>query len=339
MHGVIATAPAKLVVAGEYAVVHGSPAISAAVGVRASATVTRGGDSWSLHIANTSATCEFTPVGVSGSIEWQTDPGAYGALLAAAWRVLSRQQALGELSPHAVQLDSRPFFAADGAKRGLGSSAAVAVALTAALQTALGVTPDAASCLAVHCEFQAQRGSGIDVCTSFHGGVVAKVDEAIESVAWPETLVAAAVWTGVPASTKALLGRMEAFAAAHPDAFQQVCATLHAAAVDALGQWRTAPVQQILDALYEFAVQLRRFDEQCDIGVWSAEHVQLERLAEDFGLVYKPSGAGGGDYGLAFGADPERLEDFRMAVTDRGFSAPDFDLGAAGLRVMPVTTG
>jgi phosphomevalonate kinase len=334
--GVTASAPAKLVLSGEYAVLHGGPAISAAVGVRACATVAPTADSWSLRITNSGQSFDFSPA-AAGGIEWRTDPGEMGQLLAAAWGVLNQAQALSACGPHVVELDSRAFFTAAGAKRGLGSSAAVAVALTAALQTALGVAPTAAACLAVHAAFQQQRGSGIDVCTSFHGGVITKTAAAVEPLGWPEELCAAAVWTGMPASTTALLSRMEAFAASHPAAFERAREPLHVAAAATLSDWRAAPAAQVLESLYEFARQLHRFDDDCAIGIWSAEHVRLERLADDFGLVYKPSGAGGGDYGLAFGLNPERLEDFVLAAGALGFTAPDFDLSVPGLRVQPLT--
>jgi phosphomevalonate kinase len=338
MTGVMASAPAKLVVAGEYAVVYGSPAISAAVDVRASATVTPGAAGWSLHILNSGQSFDFSPA-PGGGIEWVRDPGAHGRLVAAAWAILNATGALSALGPHRIGLDSRAFFAADGTKLGLGSSAAVAVALTAALQAVLGAAPTPAAGLAVHALFQDQRGSGIDVCTSFYGGVLAKTGADIEPLGWPESLCAAPVWTGRPASTTALLARMEAFAADHPAAFERVRTPLDAAAKGAVAHWRAAPAAQVLEALYEFASQLHGFDAAGDIGIWSAEHLRLERLADDFGLVYKPSGAGGGDYGLAFGLNAERLEDFVQAAAALGFTAPEFDLGVPGLRVAPLADG
>lgn len=337
MPGVVASAPAKLVLAGEYAVVYGGPALSAAVGVRAAATVSPNTAGWSLRIVNSGQSFNFSPA-AGGRIDWQTDPGVMGQLLAAAWGVLDQQHALSALDSQVIALDSRAFFTAAGAKLGLGSSAAVAVALTAALQTALGDVPSAAACLAVHAAFQRQRGSGTDVCTSFHGGVIAKTPAAVESLGWPEALRAAAVWTGMSASTTRLLRRAEAFATAHPAVFERARAALNAAAADTLANWRAAPAPQVLESLYAFAQQLQRFDNDCGVGIWSPEHQRLERLADDFGLVYKPSGAGGGDYGLAFGLNAERLEDFLQAAVALGFSAPEFDLGVPGLQVGPLET-
>jgi phosphomevalonate kinase len=76
-----------------------------------------------------------------------------------------------------ITLDTREFTYPDGRKRGLGSSAAAAVALTAALMNLSGhregsnpqvVFPYA---LAAHRHFQGGRGSGYDIAASCFGGI------------------------------------------------------------------------------------------------------------------------------------------------------------------------
>jgi hypothetical protein len=75
-----------------------------------------------------------------------------------------------------VCVDSSDFFTSDGRKTGLGSSAAVSVALVCGLLSAAGAGsaargPEACSlALQAHRHAQRGRGSGYDVVTSFHGG-------------------------------------------------------------------------------------------------------------------------------------------------------------------------
>jgi len=73
-----------------------------------------------------------------------------------------------------VQVDSSAFFTPDGRKTGLGSSAAVSVALVCGLLRASGhpgPAPEAPGlALQAHRRAQAGRGSGYDVFTSFNGG-------------------------------------------------------------------------------------------------------------------------------------------------------------------------
>ena len=80
------------------------------------------------------------------------------------------------LPPSRIDIDSSAFFSAEGAKRGFGSSAAVAVGLSAALLR-LGGYEGAAldkalfpTALAAHRHSQGGRGSGYDVAASLFGG-------------------------------------------------------------------------------------------------------------------------------------------------------------------------
>lgn len=76
-----------------------------------------------------------------------------------------------------ISIDSSPFFAADGRKWGLGSSAAVAIGLVCGLLAA-STAPEAARgpdvfrlALEAHRNAQGGAGSGYDVACSFHGGI------------------------------------------------------------------------------------------------------------------------------------------------------------------------
>ena len=55
-------------------------------------------------------------------------------------------------------------------------------------------------------------------------------------------------------------------------------------------------------------------------GIWSAAHKELLAVAQRAGVVYKPSGAGGGDYGLAFAIERERLAEFGERASAAGYS-------------------
>src|SRR5699024_8097262 len=102
-------------------------------------------------------------------------------------------------------------------KLGLGSSAAVAAALTQALTVAAGVslTREALATLAIAAHRSAQNGtgSGGDVAASIFGGVISYIrDQAPEPLAWPESLAGLAVITGSGASTPDMVARVRAYA-------------------------------------------------------------------------------------------------------------------------------
>src|SRR5699024_7712135 len=111
--------------------------------------------------------------------------------------------------PLSIRIDSQTF-SANGHKLGLGSSAAVAGALTAALTRAAGQTLDndtlCRHAIAAHRQAQGGRGSGADVATSVHGGVIEyQADMVRDTLHWPAGIAGMAVVTGDGASTPNLV--------------------------------------------------------------------------------------------------------------------------------------
>ncbi len=337
MSALRAEAPGKLVIVGEYAVLHGAPAIAAAAG-RTATVELRPAAASRLRIVNSGEAFPFSCD--QGHVRWQQAPGAHGAIFAAAARVLhDHRRDIADLGPIELTLCSRPFYAANGTKYGLGSSAAVAVALTGCLQQALTGHTDLATALAVHRAFQGGQGSGIDVCASYCGGHVAVArDVPVEALRWPAGVHVAAVWTGSAASTTAMLTQLDQFAADRPAVHAEHIAALSATAQSALDACRTGDAVALLAGLDTYAQQLRALDDATGLGIWSAGHDELARLAAAAGVVYKPSGAGAGDFGLAFGRDLQAIDVFLAGATDAGFAPGDFGLGVGGLRVSAQST-
>jgi phosphomevalonate kinase len=115
---VTASAPGKIVLSGEYAVLDGAPAIAMAVDRRAVASVSD----------NTNDECRVVTEGFesSGDARYRIVEAVCGA------RPAGRD----------FVLDTRAFVA-DGRKLGIGSSAALTVALVAALQQGRDIFHDA----------------------------------------------------------------------------------------------------------------------------------------------------------------------------------------------------
>jgi len=171
----IATAPGKLILTGEYAVLDGAPAIVVAIDRRAIAR--RGG-------------------------EVTTSP----FLLAVAAELGGEA---GEIARRVV-VDTSALY--DGElKLGLGSSAAATVAATACA----GVPHDQilAIALAAHGNAQAlrgARGSGADVAAAVHGGTIAFEAGRVRRLAWPNGLLLVPFFTGAAADTATLVARVSA---------------------------------------------------------------------------------------------------------------------------------
>lgn len=339
---ITASAPGKLVLAGEYGVLLGAPAISAAVDRQARATLQPSAYG-EMHIVNTGRRYAFDLLG-NGELNWRVDPGAAGDALRASLAVLAERHALPfEPEPLALELCTRSFYTqgADGSvqKIGIGSSAAIVVALCAALQEYFGLPEAFADCLAAHRRMQEGGGSGIDVATSWYGGVVALQagpgdDPVVEELAWPAGLYILPVWTGRQASTPRMLRSFSAFLGGAAESARPIVAGLRRRAEAALGAWRSGDAKAAETALHEYGVGLRELDRAAGIGIWSKEHALFSELATRLGLSYKPSGAGGGDFGLVIASDPSRIAAFsaELGRTTR-LPQPALDWSVTGCQI------
>jgi phosphomevalonate kinase len=109
-----------------------------------------------------------------GSFQWTRDDPSGSMLVSTV--VAAVDSALGGMPVDGVliEIDSSALFDSSGRKTGLGSSAATAAGLTAALLSAAGEKPVRRGgpeiALRAHREAQGGRGSGYDVMCSWHGG-------------------------------------------------------------------------------------------------------------------------------------------------------------------------
>lgn len=297
MSEVWASAPGKAVLSGEYAVLHGAPAICMAVNHRATARITRQNKDWHTVSAPGYSSVEGRFLAAGAEPEWLQGEDEY-KLVDVAWRALDGCSDGGL----AIELDTRAFFDhVSGVKLGLGSSAAMTVALTAAMSRSNDVFGEASD---VHRAFQAGSGSGVDIATSVHGGLLEyrMHDARTVQLSWPTGLDYRLVWTGVPASTA---GKLVQFQGRSKK--PSLDALLESAAGMAKA-WRSA--SDVLAELPAYVEMLRQFSDDYDLGIFDAGHDKLVTEAQMAGLVYKPCGAGGGDIGILLGAHGEQLDEF-----------------------------
>ena len=356
-----AQAPGKLVLAGEYAVLEGAPGLAVAVDVRAEARITSiPGPGNQLTIPDTGETFRFRWVPGSGP-RWEgNSPGAFGLPLEACAEILTVRGLLpraSELPPCRIELSTAAFheISKEGhrVKLGLGSSAAIVVALTGALLRLAGGAPLPrqeliAICCEAHRRLQGGAGSGIDVATAVTGGVVAiefsrqagpeaRVPQA-HPVSWPRRLAMVAIWSGQSASTPAMLGRLRTFRERDTVRFSSHMERLGANAGRAVAAWQAEDLSALLSAIGGYESGLRQLDEAAGIGIFSPEHERLRAIALEHGAVYKPSGAGGGDFGIAL-TDSHHVEHaLRAAYGKAGFMTLAADLRAPGLTVRSTGT-
>lgn len=338
----IATAPGKLILAGEYAVLDGAPALVVAVDRRV--------------IARRRA-------GPHGSSPY---------LLALVAEIERR---LGEGHPATVAaleivVDSTPFYLGNQ-KLGLGSSAAVTVAATAlalAADHTMQVIDreevlDIAS--AAHAAAQGPRGargSGADIAASVHGGVIAFQRATPDRVAWPSDAAQAGqtidvghgtaerlhwpsgvrllpFFTGTSADTAALVAAVGGARERDPVAVNAALVAIDKAARAAVQAcaMRSAEIASnaLLAALSLGAHATDQLAAATRIPLVPACVSAARRAMARLGGTAKTTGAGGGDIGIAVIPSTEDATEARRYLIECECQPLPLSLDTTGVDLQP----
>ncbi len=314
-----ASAPGKVIVAGEYAVLDGAPAICMAVNRRAHVSIT----------ASTENHHTVSAPGFSADLHCFAliaDSTKEYPLLAAVWRELQIE------TPDFLNivLDSSGFSESDHGKIGIGSSAALTVALTAALARLAGESRDIRRiAMAAHRRLQGGAGSGADIACSLAGGTIEyRMGESVSAeLGWPVGLYYTLLWSGVPADTGAQLDKLDSAAA------QASRAELSNSAEAVARPWKSSEPRHVVNGLREYVAALRRFDVDHKLGIFDAGHAALADKAESSEVVYKSCGAGGGDLGIAISSKESELAAFVETARQHNFKVMDLAIDAIGIVV------
>jgi phosphomevalonate kinase len=328
---VLARAPGKLFLTGEYAVLCGAPALVAAVDRHAEVEVRLDAGSGPLRVVSRTMASEWTIADPEREEETGGDLGAALAALrvASAWA----PTLAGRCAEIVIESGA---FLLDGQKLGLGRSAATVTAAVDALFAAAGQedpekTSEAA--VAAHALFQEGRGSGADVVASASGGVVEfrRTGGRLSVVprALPAGLELVVGWTGEGAPTDPFVRRFASEAAIRgPAALTEVVAVAErACAAVAEGDARG-----LCRAVDETTPLLDRLGRELGIPIVTATLARLVAIAREAGGVAKPSGAGGGDCGIAFATSSAQADDIRARWSAAGIVPLPLAVAAHGVR-------
>ncbi len=326
---VAARAPGKLAVLGEYAVLSGAPALVMAVDRECLAEIGPAADGrrrvetrFPVPTRHEAAPWAETGVALVDLVCAALAP-APGSERGAAWHAL---------------LDSGAFHAG-GTKLGLGSSAAALCAFAGAWALwTVQPAPSLERLVDLHRRFQGGSGSGFDVAAALAGGVIefrldAEFRPHFGSVRMPNSVGFASIFTGRSASTPNLVGRYQAWSAERPmDAAEQF-SIMKGIAEAACAAVREGDARGLLRSVDDYGAQLERLGAAIGAAIVTAEHRAVGVLARRYGVVYKVSGAGGGDLGLALGDDPDALAAFAREAGKNGYLAVNLHMARRGLTV------
>jgi phosphomevalonate kinase len=217
----------------------------------------------------------------------------------------------------------------DGRKYGLGSSAAVVVAVISSVLHLFGRTEpmqDLTFRLSAIAHYSAQgSGSGADVAASTYGGWLRYVSfdsmwlsgrlesglplTKLVEESWPNLradgihppakVQLCVGWTGEPAATAPLVKKVRAMRDRYRVLYDSFLALSAEAVAKLVASFETDDASLAIEAFELNRVALSGLGEQVGVPIETPQLFELHRLASELGGAGKPSGAGGGDCGIA----------------------------------------
>ena len=138
-----------------------------------------------------------------------------------------------------------------------------------------------------------------------------------------------AVWTGAPASSTQLIGRVELALAKDPERVRDALERIAACAEDGIRALESNNSADFIRVIDEAGEAMDALGLLCEAPIVTALHRKLARSVRAAGAACKPSGAGGGDFSLIVGASdldwgailgdlPEGCEHIALRIVSKG---------------------
>ncbi len=303
---ILSSAPAKVILCGEHAVVYGEPALVTAINLKA----------YCRLIETDTGKIEITSRNLGKSISYALDSkerpprNELYPILRSLLHILNK---FDERVSARIEISSEIPVSA-----GLGSSAAVPVACSAALYYFINGKLDREAVMEAAREAEKivhGRPSGIDTMIATFGGVYAyrKFEEPIKIDVprdFPKILV---IDTGIKRSTGALVEKVRRLKEKYPKVIDPV--------IHAIGRLTIEAIYAIFDRDYERLGELLTLNHRL-LSTIGVSHEQLDLIVktaiENGALGAKLTGAGGGGCAIAICYE-EHVERVTNALKVRGF--------------------
>ena len=316
------TASGKAFLSGEYMALEGGRAIILSTPQSAKVSISETNETNNTLFSSMSDHAYPFLIDEKLKIIWlEEDPKQLGSIL---------NEGIGQFnkgfSGKSITIDTSDFFYRER-KIGIGSSAAVSVALTKSMNKLLDLRLTSKAMIdysrEIHNRSQDSLGSGFDVIASFmkerslscqlYGHESYKHEE----IKLPEEIKIFAVVNNTYSQTSQMINRYEAAKNKYEDYFSNHAPKMKSELEllhDAILKNDSALMMNYLTRYNNLLVEM---DTKFNIGVFEHHH-DLINLAKDHGVFYKPSGSGGGDLGLLISSDKIRLDKICKELASKG---------------------
>lgn len=348
-------APGKLYIAGEYAVVEtGFPAVIASVNQYVTVTITEAKDGGTIQSKNLNK--ELIHWDRQGTELIFDDTESQLAYILTAIKFVERYaiEKHKKLAYYDLRVTSE-LDSHDGKKFGLGSSAAVTVAVVKALGSfyELDLTKMDVYKLSSIAHLSVQgNGSLGDIAASAFGGIVAYKSPdrnwvfnmvknhsltkllklnwpnlKIEPLKLPKELEMIVGWTGSPASTSILVDRIALTKAQKVEKYQHFLKSSRSSVERLIEGFRNNDgelVKKMISSYRELLTDLAKFS---NVHIETKLLTKLCDIAEKFGGAAKTSGAGGGDCGIVISNKNLDINDLKQEWKKVGITPLKLKIG------------
>lgn len=348
-----ASAPGKMILIGEYAVLEGASALVCAVDRRAEVSIQEiPGTEFS--VSSPSLAVKPQSFVITPKMHVRFDPAMSESIL----RRLQFFQQIFELilekisgnnsffPSSKINLNTDAFYSQEHhAKYGFGSSAALTVSLVAAAYKVSSInhaTNDIfEAAIKIHHQAQGYLGSGIDIAACTYGGILSyrmtigdgmpiKIPESVPL--WADMHILP-VWSGSSASTRKMVSGVNRLKTSNAALYDELIKELSEVSAAGYSAWINQESALFLGAVDNYYELLFRLGERSTMPIISSRHQKIYEVVRRNGAFYKPSGAGSGDIGLVFSNDPDKIKRLKKILSDKSIVPLDIKAGAPGVKI------